>query len=463
MRKYLARKMDDCLVAWKQQQDRKPVLLKGARQIGKTEAIRHFAKSHYAQFHEINFSLRGEFRQIVEDGCSVEAILRKLSLIEPNWRFVEGKTLLLFDEVQDCPEVATSLKSFAQDGRFDVIASGSMLGVQYKRISSLAMGYKTDMDMSSMDFEEFLRAKGYGDEFVEELYGHVRQAMPFSALQMKIVGGLFRDYCILGGMPEVVESYIVKGTFEGVLKKQRELVDGYRDDIKKYADGMDKARIRNVYDHIPAQLARENKKFQVSRVAKGARFRDYRGCVEWLEDAGVVMPCYCLNFPELPLKGNYEEDKFKLYITDTGLLVSMLDDAAQDDLRRNQNFGVYKGALYENIVAEALRKSGLDLFYWKKDNATLEQDFFVRTAKSLVPVEVKSERGVGRSMRTLISSAHYQDVFWGLKLHAGNVGCENRVLTLPYWCTFLVSRLLSDEEAICNLKLEKPIPKDISS
>ncbi len=169
-----------------------------------------------------------------------------------------------------------------------------MLGVQYKRISSLAMGYKTDMDMSSMDFEEFLRAKGYGDEFVEELYGHVRQARPFSALQMKIVEGLFRDYCILGGMPEVVESYIVKGTFEGVLEKQRELVEGYRDDIKKYADGMDKARIRSVYDHIPAQLARENKKFQVSRVAEGARFRDYRGCVEWLEDAGVVMPCYCL-------------------------------------------------------------------------------------------------------------------------------------------------------------------------
>lgn len=329
-----------------------------------------------------------------------------------------------------------------------------MLGVQYKRISSLAMGYKTDMAMFSMDFEEFLHAKGYGNDLVEELYGHVSQATPFSALQMKIVGGLFRDYCILGGMPEVVESFIVNGTFEGVLGKQRELVDGYRDDIKKYAEGMDKARVRNVYDHIPAQLARENKKFQVSHVAKGARFRDYRGCVEWLEDAGVVMPCYCLCFPELPLRGNYDEDKFKLYITDTGLLVSMLDDAAQDDLRRNQNFGVYKGALYENIVAEALRKSGLDLFYWKKENATLEQDFFVRTSRSLVPVEVKSARGVGRSMRTLISSGHYHDVSWGLKLHAGNVGCENHVLTLPYWCAFLVSRLLTDEDAIRNLKLE---------
>ena len=449
MRKYLERKMDARLAAWKTQPNRKPALLKGARQIGKTECVRHFASGQYAQFHEINFALREEFKHIVEDGCSVRAILRQISLIEPQWRFEEGRTLILFDEVQDCPEIATSLKSFAQDGRFDVIASGSMLGVQYKRISSLAMGYKTDFDMTGMDFEEFLRARGYGDDFFEDLYGHVRTARPFAELQAKVVGGLFRDFCILGGMPEVVSSYVASGTFEGVLSMQRELVSGYREDIRKYAEGLDTTRLLNVYDHVPAQLAKENKKFQVTKVASGARFRDYRGCVEWLEDAG-----YCLRFPELPLKGNYDGDKFKLYVSDTGLLVSMLDDAAQNDLRRNRNFGVYKGALYENVVAEALKKSGLDLFYWKKDNATLEEDFFVRTANGLVPVEVKGERGVGRSLRTLVASDHYRDIRWGIKLHAGNAGCDGKVLTLPYWCAFLLSRLLLDGDALAQLGLE---------
>jgi len=454
MERYLERKIDGVLKRWKAEPGHKPLLVKGARQIGKTEAIRHFARAAYENFHEINFVLREEFKQIVEDGCSVQAILRRISLIEPGWRFEPGKTLILFDEIQELPPIAASLKSFAQDGRFDVIASGSMLGIQYKQITSLSMGFKTDIAMTAMDFEEFLRAKGYGDEVFASIYAKVRTASAFDALEMKIFGGLFRDFCVLGGMPEVVGKYMFSGTFEGTLALQRMLVDGYRDDIKKYAEGMDRTRIRNVYDHVPAQLAKENKKFQVSKVAPGARFRDYRGCVEWLEDAGVVQACYCLGMPELPLKGNYKDDVFKLYMSDTGLLVSMLDDAAQHDLRANQNFGMYKGALYENIVAEAFAKAGLDLFYWKKENATLEQDFFVRTEKSLVPVEVKGERGVGRSLRSLISSDVYRDIRWGIKLHAGNAGCENHVLTLPYWCTFLLPRLLADTEALSRLGLE---------
>jgi len=454
MERYLERSVDRVLKAWKADPARKPLLVKGARQIGKTETIRHFARASYANFHEINFVLREEFKQIVEEGCSVHAIVRRISLIEPGWRFEPGRTLILFDEIQELPQIAASLKSFAQDGRFDVVASGSMLGIQYKQISSLSMGYKTDVNMTGMDFEEFLRARGY-DDAIGLIYSKVRAAKTFDSLEMRIFGGLFRDFCVLGGMPEVVGKYISSGTFEGTLALQRMLVEGYRDDIKKYAEGMDRTRIRNVYDHVPAQLAKENKKFQVSKIATGARFRDYRGCVEWLEDAGVVCACYCLSLPELPLRGNYKDDIFKLYMTDTGLLVSMLDDAAQHDLRANQNFGMYKGALYENIVAEAFVKAGIDLFYWKKDNATLEQDFFVRTARRLVPVEVKGERGVGRSIRTLISSDVYHDIDWGIKFHAGNAGCENRVLTLPYWCAFLLRRLLADEEALRQLGLEQ--------
>ena len=452
MKRYLARKIDAFLVEWKADKNKKPLLIKGARQIGKTEAVRHFATAHYRYFHEINFVLRPEFKQIVEDGYSVAAIIKRISFIEPEWRFEAGHTLLFFDEIQEFPEIATSLKSFAQDAPFDVIASGSMLGIQYKRISSHSMGYKTEYDMYSLDFEEFLAAKGYGARFVDGIYGHIAESEPFDSLEMKTFSGVFRDFCVLGGMPEIVEKYIVSGTFEGTLSLQREIVTGIRDDIRKYAEGLDQTRIANVFEHVPAQLAKENKKFQISKVAPGARFRDYRGCVEWLRDAGVVVPCYCMTFPSLPLKGNYDGEKFKLYMADTGILVAMLDDAAQNDLRANRNFGMFKGALYENIVGEAFMKSGLGLFYYKRENATLEQDFFVRTAKSLVPVEVKGDRGVGRSMRQLVGSDRYPDIRWGIKLHGGNVGFEGHVLSIPTFCAFLVNRMLADEAALCRFE-----------
>lgn len=216
----------------------------------------------------------------------------------------------------------------------------------------------------------------------------------------------------------------------------------YQGDIRKYASGVDQARMLNVYRHIPVQLAKENKKFQLSKVKSGARFRDYRGCIEWLESAGIVNACYCLSYPELPLRGNYDERKFKLYFSDTGLFVSMLDEESSDDLRANKNMGVYKGALYESIVAEALAKSGYGLYYYKRENSTLEEDFFVRTRECLVPVEVKANKGTAKSMSTLIKSEKYPDIVFGLKLTAGNVGFESGVFTMPYFAAFLVRRLI---------------------
>ena len=180
----------------------------------------------------------------------------------------------------------------------------------------------------------------------------------------------------------------------------------------------------------------------LEKVAHGARFKDYRGCIEWLRDSGIVQICYCLNHPELPLRGNYDDSKFKLYFFDTGLFVAMLDDEAQEDLRANKNLNVYKGALYENIVGEALVKSGYQLFYYKKEDSTLEQDFFVRTQQNLIPIEVKAKRGTAKSLKTLISSKSYPDIAYGIKLTAGNIGCSDQVLTFPYFCTFLLREYL---------------------
>ena len=439
---YLKRKLDDFLLEWKKSADRKPLIVKGARQIGKTESIKHFA-ANYENFVNINFVLEKKYKTICEDGYTVQDVIRNISRIDSEKKFVPGKTLILFDEIQDYPEIATSLKSFCIDRQFDVICSGSMLGINYKRIESNSVGYKSEFQMQSMDFEEFLWATGYGSDVVNDLLSHMRSITPFNQTDMNVFGGLFMDYCLLGGMPEVVCSFVEKGTFEGTLALQRALIADYKEDIKKYVEGIDKTRVLNVFNSIPVQLAKENKKFQVSKVASGAKFKDYWGCVEWLNDAGMVNLCHCLHTPELPLRGNFEETKYKIYFKDTGLLVANLDDESQEDLRANRNMNVYKGALYENIVAEILSKQGYELFYYKKENSTLEQDFFVRTKKTLVPVEVKAKAGTAKSLSTLVKSDAYPDITTGIKFSAGNVGFQNNIYTFPYFCAFLLKRYLS--------------------
>lgn len=441
---YLKRKIDLFLENWYRDPEKKPLIVKGCRQIGKTESIRHFAKKHYKSIIEINFVEEPKYQSITSDGYRAEDIIKNISLIDPGKRFIPGKTLLFFDEIQQFPDIATALKFFQQDNQYHVICSGSMLGINYKRIESNSVGYKTDYTMHSMDFEEFLWAKGYDDSFRNMLLDHMRELKPLNDAILKTGRSMFLDYCVLGGMPAVVASYIARGTFEGSLDTQRQLLEDYKEDIRKYAEGVDQTRILNVYQRIAPQLAKENKKFQLSKIATGARFKDYRGCIEWLIDAGIVNPCYCMNFPELPLKGNYDPDKFKLYFADSGLLVAQLDEESQDDLRANKNLGVYKGALYENIVGEALVKSGAALYYYRRDDSTLEQDFFLRTRDHLVPIEIKATNGRSKSLRTLIQSEKYADIAFGVKLIDGNIGFSDQIYTYPYFCAFLLRELLRD-------------------
>ena len=441
---YLKRKIDAYLSEWKNNEDRKPLIVKGPRQIGKTESIKKFANENYKSVIEINFVTSDKYKQIITDGYSAQAIIKNISLIEPSHKFIPGETLLFFDEIQEFPEIATALKFFHIDGRFDIICSGSLLGINYKRIESNSVGYKTDYNMYSLDFEEFLWAKGYTSDVIDDIFSHMIELKPFSQLEHSIFSAHFLDFCILGGMPAVVREFIKNKTFEGTLELQRLLIADYKEDIRKYAGGMDQTRIINVFNSIPVQLAKENKKFQLSKVEKGARFKDYRGCIEWLEDAGMVHLCYCLNNAELPLKGNYDINKFKLYFCDTGLLVALLDDEAQEDLRANKNLSVYKGALYESIVGEALVKSGYQLYYFKREDSTLEEDFFVRTANNLIPLEVKSRNGKSKSLLQLIACDKYPDISYGVKLCAANIGFENNIFTFPYYCTFLLKKYLKE-------------------
>ena len=443
---YLLRKADTFLKNWIKNPDRYPLIIKGARQVGKTETIREFAKTHYKNLIEINFITEPSYKSIIAEGFSTDSITRLISRIDPSKHFEPNETLIFFDEIQDFPEIATSLKFFKEDGKYDVICSGSLLGVQYHRIASISVGYKTDYQMHSMDFEEFLWAKDYTTEVIEDMLAHMLSGKAFSDAEHNIYSNLFLEYCILGGMPAIVSNYIKKGTFEGSLALQRQLLTDYENDIIKYADGLDKAKILNVYRSIPAQLAKENKKFQYSKVAKGGRSKDYMGCVDWLKDAGLINVCDCLQFPELPLKGNICENKFKIYISDTGLLVSSLDDESQVDLRANKNLGVYKGALYENFAAEAFIKQGYGLFYYSKENSTLEEDFFIRSTNELIPIEVKSNTNRAKSMNQLIKSDTYPDIRHGIKFTVGNIGINENIVTFPYFCTFLLKKYMSQQK-----------------
>ena len=441
--RYLRRKFDDWLGLWKKDPNRKPLLVKGARQVGKTESIRHFANANYENVIEVNFVFQPEFKQITADGYKAENVIKRMSALNPLLRFIPGKTLLFFDEIQEFPDIATSFKDFKADGRYDVISSGSMLGVHYKQIASIPVGFKTDYNLASLDFEEFLWACGYEANFIDGVFAHVVERKPFDAMTLDLMKRLFLDYCALGGMPEILRNYFEKGTFEGSSALQRELFLAYRDDVRKYADGVDQTRILNVLDHVAQQLAKENRKFQISKVARDARFKDYRGCVDWLKDAGVINVCHAMTFPELPIGGNQAEDKFKIYLADSGLLLGQLDDESQRDFRMNRNLGTYKGGLFENIVGEALIKSGAPLVYYKREDSTLEMDFFLRDAEHLVPVEVKAGSAKAKSLRTLVDSEHYPDIKWGIKLADGNVGFSNGILTLPQWSAFLLKRLLA--------------------
>lgn len=446
MEKLLKRKIDKYLTDWKNRPDKKPLIIKGARQIGKTRSVEWFAGQNYASVIEINFIEQKKYREIFNDGFEVDAILKNISLLNPELKFIPGNTIFFFDELQACPNCATSLKFFKLDGRFDVICSGSLMGISYNEIESNSVGYKEDYEMHSMDFEEFLWAMGYNDEFTADLLSHMLDVRPLSELQMDTLMSLFRDYVIIGGMPEVVSTYVRNKNFSGTLDIQRQLLKDYEEDITKYVEGLDKAKVKAVYNHISTFLAKENKRFQITKIARNARNRDYMGCVEWLADAGVVNVCYCLNQPELPLKGNYDPKMYKIYFKDIGLLIASLDEEAQEDLRANKNLGTYKGAIYENIVGDMLVKQGYRLFYYHSDRPAIEMDFFIRDADSLIPVEVKANDGATASLNRLLNDDKYNDVKYGIKLGYRNIGFNGKFYTFPYFLTFLLRRFVAESK-----------------
>lgn len=441
----LKRKVNLFLKEWKENINKKPLIISGARQIGKTTSIREFGKE-YESFIEIDFVKMPQFKSIFKNGYEVKNIIKEMSLLEPNFKFIENNTLILFDEIQACPDATTSFKYFSEDGRYDVICSGSLLGVNYKKISSVPVGFKEEYTMFSLDFEEFLWANGYEENQIDDIYYYMRNIIPLPESYAIKLRQLYREYIFVGGMPEAVQLFVTQGTFNEPFNIQKRIYKDYEDDITKYVEGLDYAKVKNIYRHISSQLARDNHKFQISKIGHGARARAYVGTEEWLKDAGIINIAYNLEELELPFSSYEMSDYFRIYYSDHSLFISNLDEEAKEDLIINENYEIYNGALYESLVSEALIKAGYKLYFYKNADATIELDFVIRIKNQIIPIEVKRNRGRSKSLNTILASN--DKIKFGIKLTDGNIGFESYKFTFPYYLVFLLKRFFKETEYI---------------
>ena len=449
----LKRKIETYLAEWKKSETRKPLVIKGMRQCGKTYIVRKFANENYENVVYVNFILEPDKKSAFTGNIDVDTIILNLSAMIKGSRFIEGKTCIILDEIQECREARTALKSFQIDGRFDIIATGSLLGVkgygksrkkkdESEGQDSVPVGYETVIDMYPLDFEEFLWANGISDAVIDAVRSCFESEKAVPDGIHKVMMDLLYRYIIVGGLPEVVNCFLETRNIEQIYKLQRSLITEYEEDMVKYADEADKPHIRECFESIPKQLAKENKKFQYSVVRKGGRASQYAGSIQWLEDAGIVRRCYNTRITELPLDGNAVEDCFKVYVTDIGILVAMLDYGTQADILKGNLLG-YKGAVFENLMADFLCKSGQKLYYFHKDSG-LELDFLVRLNGECVVLEVKARTGKSKSMATVLRNKDVYHVNSAIKLGQYNVGRDGEVLTVPLYMGFLVKDKLAD-------------------
>lgn len=447
----LKRKIESVLEKWKDSEHKKPLVIKGIRQCGKTYIVQKFAKENYESVVYLNFILEPDKKSAFAGNIDVDTIILNLSALIPDSRFINGRTCIILDEIQECREARTALKSFQIDGRFDIIATGSLLGVRgygksEKRAEggqdSVPVGYETVIEMHPLDFEEFLWANGISGKVIDTVKSCFKKESVIPEGVHKVMMELLYRYVIVGGLPEVVNTFLETKNIELTYQMQRNLIAGYEEDMVKYASDADKARIRECFESIPKQLAKDNKKFQYSVVRKGSRSSQYISSIQWLEDAGLVKRCYNTQITELPLEGNSIKECFKLYTTDIGLLVAMLDYGTQADILKGNLLG-YKGAIFENLMADFLCKSGQKLYYFQKDSG-LELDFLVRYKGECVVIEVKAKSGKAKSLRTVLKNKDIYHINNAIKLGKYNLGRESEVLTIPLYMGFLVKDTLAD-------------------
>ena len=431
----LKRKIMDTLVNWKKEKGKECLLVKGARQVGKTFIIREFAKHSYEHVIELNFVTEPKFKKVFEDSLRMDDIIKKITLYDDSANFVPGKTLLFLDEIQECGDARAALKFIAEDGRFDCIASGSMLGIAYKTTRSIPVGYERQVEMYSLDFEEFLWANGFDDTRI----GYVREYFEKKEKVPESINDVFmeklREYAVIGGMPSVVNKFLETKNFGIVHREQEMVISSYLDDIAKYVPNPEKSKVRGCYLSISAQLEKENRKFQYSLVEKGSRAKKYDGSLEWLRDAGLIKFCYNVTTPIFPLPAYVETDYFKVYLTDIGILNAMYGFDMKAAVLDNTLKGPAKGGVYEGLIADILLKKGIPLNYFKPSESRQEVEFLLTKKGNVIPLEVKSKNGKTVSLDEFIRRFKPP---YALKLISGNIGKNDEKLTLPlYMAMFL--------------------------
>lgn len=435
----LKRKIEQSLMNWKNAANRKPLIIKGCRQCGKTFSVLNFARKNYKNVVYLNFFENPDYASVFSGSLEIDNIVMMLSaLLGSKAVFEAGETVLVLDEIQDCPEARTALKFFRTDGRYDVIGTGSLLGVKGygKEPKSIPVGSETVMDMYPLDFEEFLWANGLEAPIIEMLKKSLDAEKPVPEALHNRMRQLLLQYVVVGGMPEAVQTFVDTKRMDEVLRIQRDIVHSYEDDMVKYAEKKDKSRIKECFQSIPKQLSKENKKFQYSVVKKGSTASRYAGSLQWIEDAGIIARCYNLSITELPLDGNAEKDIFKVYMWDCGLFVSMLEDGTQYDILQGSLYG-YKGAIFENLVADIFAKMGRKLYYFHKDSG-MEVDFVIRYKGECTLVEVKASTGNAKSTKTILHHPEKYHVNNAIKLGDYHVGRSEQILTLPLYMAFLL-------------------------
>ena len=443
----LKRKIEETLLAWKQEVNHKPIVIKGCRQCGKTYSVQKFANANFQHVVYLNFMLNPDYAIAFEGSKAVDDIIINLSAMIPGSVFEPHQTCIILDEIQECPAARTSLKFFKLDGRYEIIATGSLLGVKgygtrynstKEEISktSIPVGYETIVDMYPLDFEEFLWANGITEPIINKLKECLTQECPVPKALHQRFRQLILQYTVVGGMPAVVNIFQQSHDLGRVLLEQRNIVSEYEDDMVKYANESDKSKIRECFESIPKQLSKENKKFQYSVVRKNSKASQYKGSLQWIEDAGIINRCYNLSITELPLDGNSIPEAFKVYMADTGLFVSMLEDGTQFDILQGNLYG-YKGAIFENLIADIFSKMKRKLYYFRKDSG-LEVDFVMRYKGECVLVEVKAKDGNTKSTKTILDHPDKYHVYHAIKLGDYNVGRKDALLTLPLYMAFLL-------------------------
>mgnify|MGYP002857298947 CR=1 FL=1 len=431
----LKRKMTDYLAHWKETKRSECLLVRGARQVGKTFIIEDFGRKNYDSFIEINFELQPNMKSAFEGDLAVPEMIKNISVRMPNARFVPHKTLVFLDEIQSCPQARTSLKSWAIDDNYDVVASGSLLGVNYKAVSSYPVGYERQVDMFSLDFEEYLWAVGLSQDLVDSIREHFKGRVKVDDSVNRRMLEYLREYMVVGGMPHVVSQFVETRNMGIVHEEQEKIVAAYLNDIAKYADVSDKPKARSCFLSVPRQLAKENTKFQYSAVEPRGTARKFANALDWLRDAGIIAYCYNLSALQFPLAAFVKDEQFRIYMTDIGLLVSMYGFEMKAALLDNTLSGPAKGGIYENLMADILTKKRLPLYFFKKDDSSVEIEFVLTSEAHPLPVEVKSKTGRTQSLNTVLT---WEGIEEGYKFGMCNVGVDGKKVTMPlYMAMFL--------------------------